>query len=227
MSAAGRAEDRRANANALLLPFYVNGTLGADDRTGLDLALASSAKLRAELEEVQYIAALVRAGGQTLLANPGPQKPRLDRLLAAIRTQEQDQSQPTRLLSQRPRSKWPPAKMHGRRWQLPLAASIALILAGLIAREAMVRPGGSTYQTASGPQSESPPSAAALLIVRFRQDAPWSEIEALLIKQRLTVVSGPSEGRMILRMDNGRDDSGAARKQLAASPLIEFVGQAE
>jgi anti-sigma factor RsiW len=45
---------------ALLLPFYVNGTLRAGDRARVDRALKADPALRAELSLVRELRALVR-----------------------------------------------------------------------------------------------------------------------------------------------------------------------
>lgn len=68
---------------ALLVPFYVNGTLQPDERRRFDAALATDPELRSELAVALEIAGLVKAGA----AGPSPavSQNRLRALLSRIR----------------------------------------------------------------------------------------------------------------------------------------------
>ena len=216
--------------HVLNLPFYVNGTLGAERRAQLDLALASSARLRAELEEVQGIAALVRAGGMTLTGTIEPRQSRLDRLIAAI---DHDEPAAIARLFTEPRRGFAMSHLPrrhpttgGRRWLIPIAASAALVIFGMAIGNRMNwhdRP----YQTASGPADAALPAEGARLIVRFADDAAAGQIAALLDSHGLEVVSGPVEGRYALRAKDGPVDAEDLKRKLAATPLVAFVGLAK
>jgi anti-sigma factor RsiW len=73
--------DKSFDDIAELLPAYVNSTLSGTQRAQVDLALAASADLREELEEVRAIAAMVKAGPATDLSSNDVDV-RLTRLLA-------------------------------------------------------------------------------------------------------------------------------------------------
>lgn len=216
--------------HVLNLPFYVNGTLGAERRAQLDLALAGSARLRAELEDVQGIAALVRAVGMTMTRTIEPRQSRLDRLIAAIGHDEPAAiappfSEPRHAFAMRHVPRWGLAA-GGRRWSIPIAASAALLIFGMAIGNRMNghdRP----YQTASGPADAALPAEGAHLIVRFADDAAAGQIAALLDSHGLEVVSGPVEGRYALRAKDGPGDAEDLKRKLAASPLVAFVGLAK
>jgi hypothetical protein len=217
------------DASALLLPFYVNGTLGADDRALLDLALAGSPQLRAELAETEHIAALVRAGGPSLVGNAGPHRTRLDELLTAIRAQQLRKVRRTASVLSLGKLRFGIVNPTSQtaRWLLPLAASVVVVLAGLATREVLTPPGDTTYRTASGAEPSSAAMGAGLLIVRLKPEARWSDVEALLTAQYLTIVSGPDDGHLTLKLDDPKADAEQARVALAASPLVAFAGLAK
>lgn len=63
-------DENEPSAPALLLPFYVNGTLSAEEHERIKGALAVDPELRAELKVVREIAALVREAAGTLRYRP-------------------------------------------------------------------------------------------------------------------------------------------------------------
>jgi hypothetical protein len=76
---------------AALLPFYVNGSLDAEQRTRIDAALATMPALRVELLEVQAIHAQIKTSGGRMV---GPDVPapteRLRNLQARIATEAEE-----------------------------------------------------------------------------------------------------------------------------------------
>jgi anti-sigma factor RsiW len=222
-------EDSIVDENALRLPFYVNGTLEEDERATLDLAMVGSAQLRAELEEIQRINALVRVGGQMLVGGTSPDHASLDRLLATIRTEQSHKSEAAEPISIFRNVRRGPDRSFSKvsRWLLPLAASIVVVLAGLATRGELQPSGDTTYITAAGADAGSASSVTSLVIVRFKPDAQWSDIEELLATRHLTFVTGPKDGRITLRLENSKDDAEKTRAALAASPLVAFAGLVE
>lgn len=59
-------EDPEYQALSQLLPFYVNGTLGAEECARIDAALATSTALREELAALGRLAQGVKTGGREL-----------------------------------------------------------------------------------------------------------------------------------------------------------------
>ena len=220
------SEDGINDASALLLPFYVNGTLGADERAEIDMALAGSPQLRGELAETEHIAALVRAGGTSLGGSVEPYRARLDQLLAAIHAGQSRKAQSSASVLSLAQMRFGQSGRAPRtaRWLLPLAASVVVVLAGLATFEATRPPGENTYRTAAGAEPGSAATGTGLLIIRLKPEARWSDVEALLAAQHLTIVSGPEDGRLTLRLDDPKADAERSRAALAASPLVAFVG---
>ena len=103
------------------------------------------------------------------------------------------------------------------------AVSLALALA-LLAQTVFIwsRPSEQSYQTVSG-DDEQPLAHASQLIVRLQPEAKWADVEALLSDHSLTIISGPSEGRLTVRLDNPDADVKVVRERLRESPAIAFA----
>ena len=117
---------------AQLLPFYVNGTLSAEQHAEVEAALAADAALRAELEEVREIAALVQAGGAGLAVEADADAAAPDRLKALLaRIDAEDTSAASgQVLAFRPRAKAPaPTRPVAAFWRPAFAAAAVLAVA--------------------------------------------------------------------------------------------------
>lgn len=217
------------DSNALLLPFYVNGTLGADERAALERALAQSPDLRAELAETEAIAAMVRAGGAGLSVGPASGRDRLENLLGAIRSIQRRKVQPIAgrhgLASLHARRS--PSARSPARWAMPIAASLALALVGFAAILTMRDPGEATYRTASGTDTGSSAAGEAMLYIRLNPEARWADVEALLDRRQLSIISGPRDGVLTVRLDDPAGNIEKVRVELAASPMVSLAGLAK
>lgn len=109
------------------------------------------------------------------------------------------------------------------RWHPGVALALAL---ALLAQTVFIlsRPNEHSFQTASGDE-EQVQSNAVRLIVRLKPEAKWSDVEALLADQSLTIIAGPSEGRLTLRLDSPDADVRAVVERLRQSPSIAFADE--
>jgi anti-sigma factor RsiW len=201
-----------------LIPFYVNGTLAPADRARIDAALATSAALRAELEAEQALAVEVRSSGREWL----PGEAETEARLATMQAQLEAAEQPKRM-AENPHRASLLAMLHPRNWHpavaLALAVAVAAQGAWIVSKSRQ-----ESYQVAGGGDGGQTANTARL-VVRIKPEASWGEVEALLDRLDLQVVSGPDDGRLILRPARRDADAAQLAVQLSASPLIAFAGE--
>jgi hypothetical protein len=221
------------DALAALLPFYVNGSLPPEQHVRVATALAQMPELRAELAEVQALAALVKGGG-TELAGDETRAPadRLEKLMA-------------RIAGEAPRSAAPavqqgsaassdsnvlPLPFRQRLFRPPYSmalaaglAAVAVVQGGLIfSRQAQT---DDSYASLSGP--EQPSHSAGLFTLRLNSDARWGDVLVFLDSQDLRIVAGPQDGMIDVAPNATLSLSqiDALERALRSSPLIVFVGR--
>lgn len=221
----GDEQDDRSGV-AHLLPFYVNGALPPADRARVEAALASDPDLRAELEAVSEIAALVREGGGEFTgAAEDTSADRLNSLLRRI--EAKDATSPSgQATARRARRAGAaggrdPTKAPQTLWRRAFAAAAAVVVvqAGFIAFQMIPRGG---YESLSGPPAPAPVKTQRLLL-RLSPDARWGEVQAFLSSHDLTIVGGPRGG--VIEVALGADAALEAEiRALRASPLVDFVG---
>ncbi len=180
-----------------LLPFWVNGTLDADEARAVGEALSRDPGLKAEAEALTNLRA-------SMLALPQDRSPgefglaRLERAIAA----EQMATRPARRL-------WQPLAAAA------IAASIAVLGTWLVTGPAGT--GADGFVQASG-------QAPVALTVAFRAEASQGDIAALLTDSNLTIIDGPSAaGLYRLAVLEGGDIALAAQSLSAHPDLIESV----
>ncbi len=225
------------NEIAELLPFYANGTLSAADRARVEAALTDSILLREELAEVQYIAGMVKAGGDVIApANITAPKDRLDALLSRI---EADAALESRRVAVRRAEAAPATSVWSRwfapRWQpafamgmLALIVVQGAVIAHLIGNATIQNvPAQTDYTSLSGPDSTTV-STKTRLMLRLSPEAKWSDIKHLLESANLNIVAGPHDDVLEVEPANALKEAERDRliTTLKASPLIEFVGVA-
>jgi hypothetical protein len=221
----------------LLLPFYINGTLSLVDQGRVEAALAQSADLRAALEEQIALSLRVKSEGATFMEEARHVDVLLNDVLGKIDelpAQEADKPKPKPkslkdLLGFLRPSRWHPAV------SLALLVAICLQGAALLgltgARQAQQstiaalekRIGNLEFQLASGPDGGE---ARGVLIIQFTQQADWGDIEALLSREQLSIVSGPSDSSVTLSSSASGNDLDALIVRLRASPLVASVDKA-
>lgn len=191
----------RLNDISEVLPFWVNGSLDAAESARVEQALAGSAELRAEAEELRAL----RQDMRSVPMAAGPGDLGLARLMRAI---DAETVAP---------------KTYDTRYNLQrMAASVAVaaVLSSL-ATYGVMRGGENApalYEQASGEDLE------ATLTVSFKPEATEAAISALLREKGLVIVDGPSAiglYRIALPLDITSDD--ATRYLADATSIIGHV----
>jgi hypothetical protein len=216
---------------AQLLPFYANGTLGADDRARLDFALAASPELQAELEVVQQLGILVHAGGKALCGGQSaPSAEYMARLMARIKKGSSSSPAPLPLTggARQPHDcrSWL-VGLFARRWAVALSLGLVALIGWQAGRQfsgTALQSGEETYLGASGPDATSP--GRTDIVIQSAPNAEPQAIEALLASEGLTMIRRDDDGLIALRTAKRLSPSevDALITRLRASPLIAFAG---
>lgn len=185
-----------------LIPEYLNGTLDAGRRSELDAALRESPPLQAELDFWREVEARERA-----LSAPGAGAEAelefgLRRLLRDVRAEA-----PARV--PRDRTPW---------WRsLAIAASLIVMLQSALLLRGVGGPEPG-YRMLSGVE------AGATLQVIFAEDATAGQIRALLERQQLEVVGGPSAlGVWRLALPQGQDPAPVIEMLQSQGDVVEHA----
>jgi hypothetical protein len=223
----------------LLLPFYVNGTLNAQDCAAVDQGLAVSAELRRELDELNALAQTVREGGQAMTAKESDADVQLEKLMndphmAAVA--KDDQTAPLTAMQTSPTPNGMLSFLNPKNWHpavsLALAAA-AVAQAGLYIGERQEsgqqiaklekRVGDLEYQLASGPGGGA---GQADILVQIKPDTSWAALSELLATEGLSIVDGPSDNSLSLSSELDGAALDALIVRLRASGLIETADKA-
>lgn len=174
--------DTRAEIEALL-PAYVSGQLEPEERARVERALAEDPDLAEELRFVEALADGVRRTAEETAPPPG------ELGWYRLRRSVAEESGAAGGRSVLP-------------WRPALAAAAVLVIAvqaGLLWQAH--RPGDAAWESLSS-------DAAGVVQVRWAEDAAAGEIERLLRRHRLEIVSGPSaSGVYRLRPAGDRDEA--------------------
>ena len=224
------ADDRDVDDLTLLLPFYVNGTLKAADRARIDVALVGSAGLRAELSAIRDLAQRVKAGGNAMTGEKGTGEARLQGVLGRLDVRPEpaapssapQQGSLAGLLAFLNPVRWHPAVA----LSLVFAVGAQSVVIGRLSNAGhdsanqiaalSKQVGDLQFALASGPEA----AHRGNIVVQLRPAAAWAEVEALLGKEGLAVVGGPSDGALTLSSDAKGTALDALIVRLRASPLI-------
>ena len=196
----------------LLIPFYLNGTIGPGDRERLEAGLATDSNLRAELEAARALATLVQDGGEAMTRTNDDAAARLRDLIVRLPARNNVFRHPRA----GPFSLRPPVSLRGA-----LAACVAIVVvqAGVIGWQAQ-----GDRPAHVGLQGESAPAPSpARLIVTIAPGATWSDVERMLSSRKLRIVDGPRNGSLDLAVADGVAPEDEAR-WLGHSPLVAFAG---
>lgn len=218
---AKRVDEDGPSDLAALLPFYLNGTLSAEDLERFEAALADDPELRADLEREQAAAAFVREHGAELA--PQADQGIAEGIAGLMRKIDAETgpapAEAPRVIPFRPRAKAAPLE-RGWFWRPAFAAAavIVVIQAGVLLHGAAP---ANQYRGLSGPPP-APSTKGARLLVRPSPDARWRDVEALLSKEGLTVVGGPRDGTLDVILPAGAKADAVAGR-LRASRLVAFA----
>lgn len=222
---------------AKLLPFYVNGTLGAAASARIDAALATSPELRAEMAQISKLAQVVKTGGIEMTQGADASETRLESVIDRL----DDTPSPSLVIA----SPAQPSALTGflaflnpKRWHPAVSLGLAV---AVVAQGALVvglrsdkqqsvteiaglqkRVGDLEFELASGPGGERKGD----LLISVKPGAPWAAVEALLGKEGLSIVGGPSDGALTLSSDATGAALGAQIGRLRVSPLIASADKA-
>jgi hypothetical protein len=196
-----------------LLPWYVNGTLGADDRGWVERHAAEHPEAQAQIDWCRGLQAQIRASAPQIAPALG-----LDRVLQRIRGER------------------PTMVERVRDWLGALAAApvaaVARPIGAVAALAIIVAQGGIIYQMRQGNAAQDEQLLRAtkatrvdegpLLRVNFSPDAREAEIRMLLVAAQATLAGGPGQlGDYYLRVPAGRES--AAVDRLRREPIVQAV----
>jgi len=196
-----------------LLPWYVNGTLGADDRAWMEAYLAENATARAELAWMQTLGEEVRRSAPQVPPTLG-----LAQTLTRIRAE--------RPSAARRLARWLQALVPwqgasgGLRpaWGLAMAAVIVVQVA--VIGRLLPAAGDESQQVRSGTTRPAPDGP--VLKLSFNADAREADIRFALLAVRGTLVGGPGQlGSYYVRVPAGQHAAAAA--QLKDQPGVRSV----
>lgn len=220
----------------LLLPWYVNGTLEAAERTALEDHLAGCPRCRGELAREEGLAATLRAAEDVA---PAPHPAQLARLLSR--------------LDGEPRAERPPRRRPARlsalwagtprpvRWAVAAQALLVLALAAVtgwraeawgadsVREAAAAENDAAEFRTLADEAPAAAPAGAARLRVLFAEETSVGAVRAILERVGGRIVDGPSPlGVYTVEVPAGpaADPLEVVLDHLRAQPEVRFAGEA-
>ncbi|MEQ8366297.1 MAG: hypothetical protein RIB61_06265 [Roseicyclus sp.] len=188
-----------------LLPFYVNGSLDAEDKAIVEAALVDDPDLQADLEALSSIRETMRADADDARS---PGEFGLARLMRDL-DKEPGRAAPA------------PAPAiaraaRGRLWQI--AAGVLLAI-GLVQGVLLYQAGGEGFRLASGGDQTQ-----AVMTVAFNPDAREADIRTLMLDVGVEIIAGPSAiGLYELSCTPGIALDQAFASLVAATDIVEIV----
>jgi hypothetical protein len=195
-----------------LLPFYVNGTIGAEDRAWIDSYLRQQPLAENELQWLRAVQTTVQAEAVPASAEVGlervMQRIHADRRAAAPADEHRLRDWFTRLLS-------PPVL------RPMLAGAMAVVALQAVVITSLMNPGDDT-----SPVRTVPPGGVAehgaYVKVNFKPDAREADIRMLMIDVQASLASGPGQlGDYYLRVQESQLAAVTAR--LGVSEIVDSV----
>jgi len=197
-----------------LLPWFVTGTLDAEESVGLEQHLQGCPACRAELESL-------RAFQTAYVSSDIP--PDAGHALSKLRTRLDSEASAPKMRRQRPGLRLPDLLGLSPGWmKLALAAQFGVILA-LGFEFVQTERAGFEYHTLAS--ASTPARAAGSLVVVFDPNAAQREVARILRRSGARVVDGPtaSNGYVLVTARGGLQDALASlraeRAVLLAEPL--------
>ena len=202
-----RTDDKSSEHPALLLPWYVNGTLSEAERARVEAHLQACARCRQDVDTLRQLRQSLRAH----YADQAPSEQLWWRIRQRIRTEQSGAEKPGKEV--RERSRW--------LWLGGMAAAIFLAQV-LMIRGQLNDPAVGGYQPLSGESHQ----AVASLQVRFAPRATMEQVSRLLQDLALEITGGPGAlGLYQLRPTHSLSATGwqTLAERLRASGLVVEV----
>lgn len=223
-----RPEDRQERLHGRiwdLIPWYVNGSLPAEEREAVEEHLAGCLLCREEERFCRRTAEALQQAGEVA---PSPHPVQLARVMARIDEAEAEHGRGRlRRLLDAIRS-WRPFPVSPLRAMVAAQLAIAVLLVGLVVSQhrqptAPAAPAPpAEYRTLSDP--EAPPAGSMRLRLLFTEDATEREIRQLLLGVGGEIVGGPSPlGAYTLEIPLGGDPQGVLLAHLRSHPKVRFA----
>jgi anti-sigma factor RsiW len=195
-----------------LIPWYVNGSLPAGERQGVEDHLALCPRCREEERFCRMTAEALQQAGEVA---PSPHPVQLARVMARLDEAEGEPGRLRRLFAGL--RSWRPA--------IPVRAllvaqlAIIVLLVGLVVWQ-FRQP--TVYKTLS--DAEAPLAGAAHIRVLFAEDATERQIRELLLGVHGEIVGGPSAiGAYTLEVPPGGDPQGVVLAYLRSHSKVRFA----
>lgn len=191
------------HAEALLLPWYLGGELGATERRQVEQHLAGCTACRGELAQLAGLRSRYRA---TLAAEPEPAASVRDQLMARLAVAETTNARPLLWL----RALYQPAWM-------PVAASVLIVMQFAALGWLLMHP-----VAPSGPVARAVPTAATRLRITFAGEASQAQVVGALRGISARIVAGPdASGAYLIELDSTSPTALAQQlKALRAQPAL-------
>lgn len=220
-----RSEDRQERLHGRiwdLIPWYVNGSLPAEERRAVEDHLAGCLRCREEERFCRRTAEALQQAGEVA---PSPHPVQLARVMARIDEAEAEHGRGRlRRLVDGVRS-WRPFPASPVRAMLAAQFAIAALLVGLVVwqhRQPTVPAAPAEYHTLSDP--EAPPAGPVRLRLLFSENATEREIRELLLGVKGEIVGGPSPlGAYTVEIPLGGDPQGVLLTHLRSHPKVRFA----
>lgn len=208
-----------------LLPWYVNGTLPAEERSAVEVHLGSCLRCREEVRSCQTLEEMVQ-GSEELAPSPHPVQ--LARLLTRIDEAEREEAKAqsrgrrlaAALLALMPRIPRPASPVRG---MLAAQLAVLLLIAGVVLwQQWQAEEPPAVYRTFSDPAPAA--GEGTLIRMRFAEDTPEREIRELLLSVRGEIVAGPSPfGIYTVEVAPRGDSLPGVLTHLRAQPKVQFA----
>jgi hypothetical protein len=200
-----------------LLPFYVNGTLGADDRTWIEHYLREHPLAANELNWLRSVQTMTQAEAVPVSAEVG-----LERAMRRIHGERAATVPPQAALSAVERLReWFSRLVPAPILKPALAGALAVIALQAVVITAMVGERDDTSLIRTVPPT-GVAEQGAFVKVNFRPDATEADIRMLLIDVQANIASGPGQlGDYYVRVPAWQVD--AVQAMLGASAIVEGV----
>ena len=209
-----------------LLPWYLNGSLSAEERARVEQALEAEPALKAELAALESLSEAVVESSNSVAVPASDFDLVMQQIDGVEAAPVAARAEPAGLsLLESFRSLF---AMPAMRFAAVAAALVVMVQSAAIVGLLVQAPGeGVGYETATGPQPVEATAAGPRLLVMFQPEAGLAEFATLIGEIDGSIVEGPSqEGAFIVEIAPDADVDAAIQKLQASEDLVRFAGKA-